>query len=428
MGPARGLPRVPRGCPGLVTQASRSAPSAIQETGALRDYRLLLGAFVVSAAGDWLYKLALPLLVLKLTGSALQTAVVYSLEYVPYLLFAPLGGVISDRYDRRMLMIRADVAATGIAGLLAALVWFHQYRVWLIYLVGFTLSMITPLYQATFLGILPGIVPKERLGWANSRLQSGQGMLDLAGPLIGASAVAALGVNWALSLDAVSFALSAIGVALIRYRSGRTVSPASSGMIKELKDAAWFVRTSPALLWGSIVGAGSAFGLTMVEGNMVTYLIHFRHLTVTAVGVVFAALGLGALAGALLAARIIARVASGPLIIGCVLTGGSATALLIVLRQVPTIAAAWAIVGASTSVFIVTFFTLRHHLTPEHMLGRVIVFTRLIGFSLLPAAPIIGGAVFSTANTFWPVIALSAAIQIGVAGAALLTPFRHARA
>ena len=55
----------------------------------LRDYRLLLSAFVVSTAGDWLYKLALPVVVLNLTGSALQTAVVYSLEYLPYLLFAP---------------------------------------------------------------------------------------------------------------------------------------------------------------------------------------------------------------------------------------------------------------------------------------------------------------------------------------------------
>lgn len=409
-----------------MTEVSRNAPSAIQVFGTLRDYRLLLGGFVVSAAGDWLYKLSLPLLVLRLTGSALQTAVVYSLEFVPYLIFAPLGGVISDRYDRRILLIRADIAAAGIAGLLAALVWFHQYRVWLIYLAALALSMITPLYQTAILGILPGIVPKERLGWANSRLQSGQSMLDLAGPLIGASAVATLGVNWALSLDAVSFALAAIAVTLIRYQSGHTEPPVRSGMIRELEDAARFVRTTPALLWGSVIGAGSAFGLTMVEANMVSYLIHFRHLSVTAVGVVFAAVGLGALVGALLAARILARIGSGPVIIGCVLTGGTGTALLIVLRQVPAIAVTWAIVGASTSVFIVTFFTLRHRLTPEHMLGRVVVITRLIGWGLLPAAPIIGGAVFSAANTFWPVLALSAAIQVAVAGTALLTQFRRA--
>lgn len=409
-----------------MTAASRSAPGAVQVTGTLRDYRLLLGGFVVSAAGDWLYKLALPLLVLRLTGSALQTAVVYSLEFVPYLLFAPFGGVISDRYDRRILLIRADVAAAGVAGLLAGLVWFHQYRVWLIYLVALALSMITPLYQATVLGIVPGVVPKERLGWANSRLQSGQSLLDMAGPLIGASAVATLGVNWALSLDAVSFALAVIAFTLIRYQSGHAESPARSGMMRELKEAARFVRTTPALLWGSVIGAGSAFGLTMVEGNMVSYLVHFRHLSVTAVGVVFAAVGLGALAGALLAARILARVASGPLIIGCVLTGGTGTALLIVLRQVPAIAVTWAIVGASTSVFIVTFFTLRHQLTPEHMLGRVVVITRLIGWGLLPAAPVAGGAVFSAVNNFWPVLALAAGIQVAVAGTALLTPLRRA--
>ncbi|HEX4832280.1 MAG TPA: MFS transporter [Trebonia sp.] len=390
----------------------------------LRDYRLLLTGYIVSAAGDWLYKLALPLLVLRLTGSALQAAVIYSLEYAPYLLFAPIGGVIADRYDRRRVLIVANTLATVVAGLMTGLVWAHQYHLWLIYLVAFSLSMITPLYQATFLGMMPGIVPGEKLGWANSRLQGGQSLLDMAGPLIGVGAVVALGVNWALTLDAISFGLSAVTITALRYRHPPDRPGQHSGMVAELREAARFVRVTPAMLWGSVVSAGSSLGLAMVEGNMLAYLVRFRHLPVADVGLVFAALGLGAFAGALLAPRLIARVYSGRLVIACALVGGSATALLAFLQPVALIAAAWVVVGASTAVFTVTFYTLRHQLTPGHMLGRVVVVTRMIGFSMLPIAPVIGGAILSGAGAFWPVIAVAAGVQVAAGAGALLSPLR----
>lgn len=390
-----------------------------------RDFRLLLSAFIVSTAGDWLYKLALPLLVLHLTGSAIQTAVVYSLEYVPYLLFAAAGGVVSDWYDRRLLLIRADSVAAVVIGALAVMSWFHQYHLWMIYLVAFLLSSITPLYQASFLAMLPSTVPAERLSKANSKLQASQSVLDLVGPVAGAGAVAVLGIPKALSLDSASFALSALAVAVIARAATLRTRPERSTIRGDLKEAAAFILATPALLWGAIVAAGSSLGLSMVEANMISYLVRFRGQPVASVGVVFAALGGGSLLGALVAPRILQRVAPGRLIIGSVFVGGGSTALLLVLHQIATISMAWVLVGASTAVFIVTFFTLRHQLVPEHLLGRVVVLTRVIAFSTIPIAPLIGGALLSATGTFWPVIALSSAAQIGIAVIALFTPFRN---
>lgn len=409
-----------------MTPIDERAPDRTARTRSLRDYRLLFGAFVVSTAGDWLYKLALPLLVLQLTGSAVQTAVVYSLEYVPYLLFALVGGVLSDRYDRRLLLIGADLAASAVVGLLAVLAWFGEYHLWMIYLSAFALSSITPLYQATFQGMVPGTVPADKLAWANSRMQAGQGTLDLAGPMLGAAAVAALGAKWALSLDSASFALSALAVALIAHTRAPRPAREHATILGDLKTAVDFVRTHPPLLWGAVVAAGSGFGLFMVEANMITYLVRFREQPVAAVGVVFAALGSGALLGALTTPRLLKRIAPGRLIIAATITGGGATALLLVLTRLPTIAATWVLVGASTTVFIVTFFTLRHQLVPEHLLGRVVVITRLIAFCTVPLAPVVGGALLSATGAFWPVITLSAAVQIGVGLVALFTPLRTA--
>lgn len=411
-----------------MTRSETHAPDGVGEHRTLRDYRLLLSAFVVSTAGDWLYKLALPLLVLSLTGSALQTAVVYSLEYVPYLLFAMAGGVISDRYDRRLLLIGADSAAAVLIGALAVLAWFNQYQLWSIYLAAFLLSTITPLYQASFLAILPSTVPPERLGWANSRMQAGQSALDLAGPLLGAGAVAALGARWALSLDSASFALSALAVALIVRAAAHRPERAPATVREDLRAAVRFVRDTPILLWGAIAAAGSSLGLSMIEANMLSYLVRYRHQSVAAVGVVFAALGAGALIGALLAPRIGKLANSGLVIIGSVLVGGVGTALLLVLHQLVTIAAAWVLVGASTAVFIVTFFTLRHQIVPQHLLGRVVVMTRLIAYVTVPIAPLIGGALLSATGSFAPVIVVSAVAQIGIAVVALCTPLRTASA
>jgi hypothetical protein len=108
--------------------------------------------------------------------------------------------------------------------------------------------------------------------------------------------------------------------------------------------------------------------------------------------VVFAALGLGSLTGALLTPRLLRVFRPGSLIIGCVLTGGTFTALLAVL------------------------------------LGRVVVATRLIAFMMVPVAPVVGGAMLGATGKFWPVVTVSAAVQIGVALLALCTPPRRVTA
>ncbi|MEN3358336.1 MAG: hypothetical protein V7637_2318 [Mycobacteriales bacterium] len=390
------------------------------------NYRLLLTAFFVSTAGDWLYRLALPLLVLQMTGSALTTALVYSLEYLPYLLFAPFAGVVADRADRRVLMISTDLGAAVIVGLLAVLVWQDTQRVWMVYLAAFVLSASRPLYHAAFQGVIPRLVPPDRLVWANSRLQATQSVLDLAGPVLGAGAVAALGAGWALGLDSASFTGSAIAIVLISM--ARAVRPDESrdGVVESLRAGVAFLRGSPTLLWGSALTAGSAFALLLVEANMIYYLVEFRHQPVVAVGVVFAALGAGSIVGALATPKLSRHLGPGQLIIYCMLGGGLATSLLIFVTPLVGIALVWVLVGASTAIFTVTFYTLRHQLTPNELFGRILTLTRLMAFSALPVAPLVGGALLGATGKFTVLIAVSAAVQIGVGILALGTPLRGA--
>jgi MFS family permease len=409
-----------------MSEAGALTGQASQRTGSLRNYRLLFGGFFVSTAGDWLYKLALPLLVLRTTGSPLQTAVVYSLEYWPYLIFGLVGGVIADRANRRLLLIRSDAAAAAVVGLLAVLVWQGKVYLWLVYLAAFALSGISPLYQATFQALVPRTVDPQRLSWANSRLQASQAALNILGPLLGAGAVAVLGTVGALSLDSVSYALSAVAVALIARAVAERRETSHGTVLADLRAGVSFLLHTPALLWGSLLATGNAFGTFMIESNMITYLVRFEHQPVAAIGIVFAALGAGSLVGAFAAPRVSRAVKPGLLIIACTEASGVATALLLFFHSPAAIAAAWTLLGAASMIFIVTFFTLRQQLIPEEMLGRVIILSRLLAFGPLPLAPLIGGAVLGATGHFWPVLAISVAIQLATATIALVTPLRTA--
>lgn len=393
--------------------------------GLPRNYWLLLGAFFVSTTGDWLYRLALPLLVLQMTGSALGTAAVYALEHLPFLLFSLFGGVAADRLDRRRLLVATDLVSVAVVGSLAVLVWLQVQQVWMVYVAAFVVAGAPPFYHPTFQSLIPSLVDEAQLPKANSRLQVSQSLLDMLGPALAGGVIAALGVTAALLLDALSFAASGLVIACIAV--GRPGRPASSGtgMWSALSEGIAYLRGQPALLWGCFVGAGSTFGILLVESNMVYYLVHFHGLPATAVGLVFAAQGAGAVLGAWLAPLVARRVQLGTLVVAGMVGAGLATALLLVLLSVPGIALAWAGVGLSVMVLAVSWFTFRHRLVPDELLGRVVALTRMLAFVALPVAPLVGGGILGLTGSMFTLVALSAAVQVTAGVAAWFTPLRR---
>lgn len=412
--------------PGVRKRFSRRADGVVTGAAGGRQYGLLLVAFFVSTAGDWLYRLALPLLVLQMTGSALDTALVYTLEHLPYLLFAILGGVAADRVNRRLLLIRTDIAAALLIGLLAVLVTVQAIEVWMVYAAAFILSASRPAYHAAFQGLIPSLIPSDRLAHANSRLQATQSGLDMTGPLLGAGIVTTLGVGLSLGVDAVSFLLSAAAIALTARVVTKRTATGRKSFVGDVRVSLKHLRAEPALLWGAILAAGSTFGLVLVQSNMVFYLVQYQHLPTIAIGIVFAALGVGALVGALATPRLGRLIRPGLLIIISIVTSGLGTGLLLVLTSVTGIAVSWVIVGVGTTVFTVTYYTLRHRLVPDELLGRVVAITRTMAWFSLPVAPIVGGAILAVGGNFGTVVTLSAVLQTVTGLLALLTPLRTA--
>lgn len=398
-------------------------------------YYILLTAYLTSSLGNWVYRLALPLLVLHLTGSALSTGVLYAIEYVPFLLLSMPGGVFADRFDRRRLLLAGDLTAGVIAGGLGVLVALDIHTLWPIYLAAFLLACVEPVYHPAFQSFLPDIVPSERLGQANAWMQTGDNIMAMAGPAIAGGLVALFGFQTTVFVNAGSFLLS--GAAILLIRSPRGTAPGRTAahqkplqlpsFFGDMKEAVRYIfRDNKVLMAGSLMFTGTNFAIWLIQANFIFYLSDYRDFSPDVIGTVLAAQGVGAIIGAAVAGRLIRRMPPGRILIATTALAGVATLLLVPVRGAFGIAVVWGLVFALGSINPVAWFTLRQRIVPNHLLGRVVATTRMLAFASIPVAALVAGAVESTFHDIYVLITIGALLRLLIAGLAYLSPLRTA--
>ncbi len=150
-----------------VTRSARAAcaqcrPPAVRRDEQRWDERLLRVAFIISSSGDWIFRFALPVLVLRLTGSAVSTALTYAVEFVPFVVIGLFSGVVADRADRRQLMIACDVVSAVIVGAIGVLCLIDP-PVFLVMAAAFLLGCVRPFSFPAFQGFITERVAKRSL-------------------------------------------------------------------------------------------------------------------------------------------------------------------------------------------------------------------------------------------------------------------------
>lgn len=390
-------------------------------------YRLLLIAYLTSSLGNWLYRLALPLLVLKLTGSALSTGAVYAIEYIPFLLLSLPGGVFADRFDRRRLLVVGDLTAAVIAGGLAVVVSTGSHALWPIYLTAFLLACVEPVYHPAFQSFLPQIVPADRLGPANSWIQSGDNVMSMLGPAAAGGLVMFLGYDTTIYVNAATFAVSACAILLIR--SGPTADEQRPGrrttFVQDVRVALRYVfRRNRVLAAGSLMFTGTNFAIWLIQANFLFYLTTYRHVSPRVIGVVLAAQGVGAVVGAAVAGRLVQRFAPGRILITTTALAGLGTLLLIWARSPVAIGAVWGLVAVFGAVNPVAWFTLRQKIVPRELLGRVVASTRMLAFASIPVSALVAGALEAGFHNMYLIFAVGGLLRLAIAGCAYLSPLR----
>jgi MFS family permease len=391
-----------------------------------RNFAIFWTAQTLSAAGDSFAYIAVPLLVLRATGSVAQMGLLTGVAGAASVCAGIGAGVLVDRLDRRTLLICCDLARMALYGLIP-LVWAFGPQVWLLYVVLPACEAIGMVFQVTYVTAVRNLVDADRITEANGFLFASAAAVGVAGPLLAGLVAGLLGPAAAIAFDAASFALSAGGAFFIRLRV-QDRPDAASGRERpwaEFMAGARFLWRHPVLRSLTVelsLYIFLTFGLT----NVLIYdLRHDLRQSYAVVGVVLAVAALGTVAGSMLTARLRRKIGFGASWIAPVAMGGVAIACIGVTRAVPVIAALAAIFMACESVGGICSMSLRQEVTPDHLLGRV-----TSAFWTIHGAPgPVGAALLGWAAGRYgvgPVLVTAGTGCLLLAAIALFTPIRLA--
>ncbi|HWG39474.1 MAG TPA: MFS transporter [Candidatus Acidoferrales bacterium] len=159
----------------------------------------------ISLTGDQFYLVALPWVILQLTGSAVAMGSILMLAAVPRAVLMLLGGALSDRFSPRKIMMCTASARTLFVAAIGILLWAHQLHIWHLYLLAFAFGTADAFGAPAASTFLPSLVKKEQLLAANSVFQSTAQVTMIAAPAPAGLVIRAFGAVWAFLMDAVSF-------------------------------------------------------------------------------------------------------------------------------------------------------------------------------------------------------------------------------
>lgn len=271
-----------------------------------RDYRLLWYGQVVSQLGDWFNSVAVYALLLELTGTATSVALMILVQFLPQAIIGPLAGVVVDRFDRRRIMILADVIR-GLLILALPLV-ARAGHVPLIYAIIATTVATTAFFEPARTAVIPRVTGAADLLTANALSSATWSAMLAIGAGLGGVVTALLGRDVAFLVNAVSFFASAVFIVRTRFDSAppeaaRTRTLAGWTGVSDLVDGARYVRSDRhvAALMLVKAGWGMSGGVILLLTVLGERVFAVGGSGAAGIGLLFAARGVGAGLGPILA-------------------------------------------------------------------------------------------------------------------------------
>jgi DHA3 family tetracycline resistance protein-like MFS transporter len=397
------------------TDSSRSSRRAMRLLVPLghRDFRLLWIGMTVSLVGDGLFLVAMAWQVYELTDTPTALGFVGAAMTIPHVVFLLVGGVVSDRFDRRRVMIGADVLRGAAVALLGVLAISGTLELWHMLVVVAAYGAGTAFFGPAFDSIVPELVPEDLLVQANALDQVVRpAAWHLVGPAVGGWIIAAWGTGGAFLADALTFAVSIAAIALMRPRAGAPAQAAERGsVLGDVREGFRYVR-SQVWLWGTFLAATIAYLLFWGPMEvLLPYLVKHELgggpddlgfiLAAGGVGAVFAALLMGARGQPRRCITFIYTVWT----ISTVAVAGYGLARTGWHAMVASFA-----FNAFEAAGTIVWATTKQRLVPGRLLGRVSSFDWLISTALLPVSFMLAGPV---AHAFGARAALVGAGVIG---------------
>ncbi len=375
-----------------------------------RDFRLLWLGQSVSILGDQFYLVALPWLVLSLTGSSLALGSVLLTATGMRVAFQLVGGAISDMVSQRKLMIASSVVRAIVCGVLTALVLSNKIHLWHLFIIGAIFGMADAFFLPALKAFIPGIIPKESLVAGNSLLNTSSLLAMFLGPSLAGVLIAVVGTGGAFAFDTASFVFVACCLLLMR-------SPTTSELVTEK-----IVATASARKAQLLRSIGEGLRYTYYEPTLralitITAVVEFAFagpFTVglaslanvkfaggaAAFGAMLSSLGGGLLVGTMVVSAIHTKYSFGKTIITLTTALGVGLTLLGLVPNVIWACVLIAIMGMIAGYVQVLIQTWLQTKSDAQMRGRVMSVVMLSAYALTPLSYVLTGALVQVSISF----------------------------
>ncbi len=410
-----------------------------------RNFRLLWTGEAVSLLGDQFYLIALPWLVLKLSGNAFAIGTVLALVAIPRAVFMLIGGALTDRMSPRTIMLCSNASRMLLVSALAVLTLSGQIELWMLYTFAILFGLADAFFFPAQSAMIPRLLGSDRLQTGNAVIQGTAQLSVFLGPVLAGTLIALLdgggtaaasgaadlwGIGLAFVLDAASFLVSALTLALIalppipmRAGQAQAAAEAKSGLFSSIGDGLALVWQDKALryyfgliaLVNLLMTGPISVGIPVLAGTRYTG-------GAAAFGIILSAFGGGSLVGVILAgARPRPSARRFPmLMLGLTAAMGIGLALLGLLSSLVPATVVAALMGLGQGYVVIQFITWLQLRTEPHMLGRMMSVLLFAVVGLTPLSSTVAGALIQWSPS--AVLVGAGVLMVAVIGLAALSP------
>ncbi|PKQ21495.1 MAG: hypothetical protein CVT65_18260 [Actinobacteria bacterium HGW-Actinobacteria-5] len=389
-----------------------------------RDYRYLWLGQAVSHLGDQFHLVALPWLVLALTGDPLQLGLVLAMAGLPRAVLMLVGGAVADRISPRLLMLGADLVRLAITVLIVVAVAADQVQLWMVYALAIAFGTISGFFLPAAEATLPRVLREEELAGGNSLMMIADQAAQFFGPALAGTVIALMargqvgqsgtmtGIAVAFGVDAFTFAVGAVTLWRMRPLKG---FGSEHHPLHDVAEGLRFVWRHDSIRIMVIIIALANFLLTgpLLVGLPVLASTRFSE-GAAAFGMILSGYALGNLIGM----GIAGSTRPSTRVIGWV--GVAIFPLLgIVYSTLALAGSTWVSVlvmvigGVANGYLAITVITMLQRMSPRHLVGRVMALLMLSMYGLAPVSQVVAGAILQLSVTW---LFLGAAIGLLVPG------------
>ena len=370
-----------------------------------RNFQLFFSGQLISLIGTWMQTVAQSWLVYRMTGSGLLLGSVGFASQIPVFLFAPLGGIVADRTNRKHVVIATQTVSMILAFILAALTLTHSVQVWHIFVLAALLGVVNAFDIPGRQSFLVDMVGKDDLMNAialNSSMFNGARVI---GPAVAGVLVARLGEGWCFFANGVSYIAVIAGLAMMNVHAPARVS-ANTSPWEHIREGFQFVeRTAPIRALLMLLGVVSMTGMPYVVlmpifadkilhsgGQEFATLIGSHDLGAVRLGILMGAAGVGALLGALTLAVRTGVKGLGRWVTVCCAGFGVSLILFALSKSFWLSVFLLLPVGYFIMLQMASSNTLIQVMVPDELRGRVMAVYSMMFMGMAPVGSVLGGA------------------------------------